>query len=300
MAANASRRGTPVDIIDVALLARYLRMLSRKLERRQVMVKDFSVPTFRIVAACTVHAKIRWVWVLLQVTAYTVCWSIFETSQTANADMAVHAADISMLTQKRKGELIVIEPFLREVIRAIVTGATFRAKLVDMSRCKSILFDSMACFTTRGFKVRQSFSVAVRTDKRPAVRKILVRRQTKTKTIVINFKPGNLGQVTLLAAVLGMAFTTVRRLQHPVQAGWITQLALNVCMTVNTTVIHTYTAPWSSVTTLTLGIQFRMGADTAKNLPRSVNCRKRTRAEYLVATEHAQNDYEYQSNASQL
>ena len=97
--ANTSCGCTSIDIIDMTLLARHLGMLTSELERRQIMIKDFSIPTLGVVTARTVHTKVRRVRVILLVTAHAIGWSVFETDQTPNAHMAVHATDISVLAE---------------------------------------------------------------------------------------------------------------------------------------------------------------------------------------------------------
>lgn len=102
----------PKDVIDVTLFAFYLRVLSGEFEGGQVVIKDFGRPAFRVVAACTIGAKVGRVGVILLVAAGTVGWGIFESGQISHPLVALEATDAGMLAQQWISQEIVIEPVL--------------------------------------------------------------------------------------------------------------------------------------------------------------------------------------------
>ncbi len=108
--ADTVRRRAAEDIVDMALLAFHLHMLTRQLERRQVVIKDFGWPALRIMAAGTVGAKVRRMGIVLQMTSSTVGWGVFESGQARHPWMAVNAAILGMLAQQWKGQLVMVKP----------------------------------------------------------------------------------------------------------------------------------------------------------------------------------------------
>lgn len=60
MTANTCLRRTAKYIVDMAVSASYRLVLSSQLESGQVVIKDFGVPAFAVMALSATRAKCRW------------------------------------------------------------------------------------------------------------------------------------------------------------------------------------------------------------------------------------------------